>query len=80
MDVGGAMVTMPAKKKKGPGGRPPANEPLRSLISLKGTSAFETWVDGLVEHAHQGTRTLLLRNALREFAVNHGYKEQQPKR
>jgi hypothetical protein len=52
----------------------------QSLISLKGTVSYEKWIDGLVDHAHQGTRTLLLKNALREFAENHGYKVVVPKR
>jgi hypothetical protein len=68
------------KKGKGPGGRPPEPEPLRSLLSLKGTASFETWLDALVEHAHQGTRTLLLKNALRVFAESQGFKDLMPKR
>jgi hypothetical protein len=75
-----AVSTMARPKAKGAGGRPPAPEPLRSLMSVKGSAAFEAWLDGLVDHAHQGTRTLLLKNALREFAETHGYKKPQPKR
>lgn len=80
MSHAGATATMPEKKSKPKAGRPPEPEPLRSLISLKGTDEFERWVDGLVDHAHQGTRTLLLKNALREFAENHKYGKAQPKR
>jgi len=75
----GALLDMPPKKAKG-AGRPKAAKPLRSLISLKGTEDFELWVDGLVEHAHLGTRTLLLRNALREFASLVKYSDPMPKR
>lgn len=71
-------TAMPPKRKAG--GRPPEPEPIRSLISLKGTPTFEAWLDGLVDHSHLGTRTLLLRNALREFAEKHGYAEAMPKR
>jgi hypothetical protein len=71
---------MAGKKPKPKAGRPPEPIPLKSLISLKGSVDFEAWVDGLVEHAHQGTRTLLLKNALREFAENHKYDKPQPKR
>jgi hypothetical protein len=51
-----------------------------SLVSLRGTEAFETWLDELVEHTHQGNRTLLLKNALREFAEFQGFKDLMPKR
>lgn len=74
----GVIATM--SKRKSAGGRPSEPEPLRGLISLKGTMAFEAWIDGLVDHTHQGTRTLLLKNALREYAERHGYKEPQPRR
>jgi hypothetical protein len=77
----GAVIEMPPKKaRKSAGGRPPEPEPVRSLISLKGTPSFEAWLDGLVDHAHQGTRTLLLKNALRVFAQANGYLDPQPKR
>lgn len=76
----GAVLDMPAKKRKAVAGRPKEPEPLRSLISVKGTTAFEEWLDGLVDHAHQGTRTLLLRNALRVFAEQQRYEKTMPKR
>lgn len=75
-----ATATATMAKRKSVGGRPPEPEPLRGLISLKGTNAMEEWIDGLVDHTHQGTRTLLLKNALREYAQNHGYDEPQPRR
>ena len=74
-----SVMTAP-KKKKSAGGRPAEPEPIRSLISLKGTTAFEKWLDGLVEHSRQGTRTLLLKNALRKWAETEGYKPPQPRR
>jgi hypothetical protein len=83
MDDRGALATMPPKqpkKRKAAGGRPKAPEPLQSLISLKGTTAFASWIDGLVDHAHLGTRTLLLKNALRVFAEQQKYEEPMPKR
>jgi hypothetical protein len=54
--------------------------PMHSIVSLKGTDDFEVWLDELVDHARQGTRTLLLRNSLAEYAENHGFKKPQPKR
>ena len=68
-----------AKKQAKPAGRPKEPEAVKSLVSLKGTVAFEEWLDGFVEHSHQGTRALLLRNALRVFAEQEGYKA-PPKR
>ncbi len=68
------------KKKKSAGGRPPEPEPIRSLVSLKGTAALEKWLDDLVEHSRQGTRTLLIKNALRKWAETEGFKPPQPKR
>jgi hypothetical protein len=75
----GAAVTMPPKKKAKVG-RPKTEEPLRSLLSLKGSERFEVWLDALVDHAHQGTRSLLVRNALREFAEKSGFSDPMPKR
>lgn len=66
--------------KKTKGGRPKAPEPIKSLVSLKGSEAFERWLDELVEHARQGTRALLTKNALADFAERHGFTKPQPKR
>lgn len=71
---------MARPKGKSAAGRKPEPDPLRSLMSVKGTAAYEAWLDGLVDHAHQGTRTLLIKNALREFAERHGYGKVPPKR
>lgn len=77
----GALTLMPPKKaRKSVGGRPKAAEPLRSLMSVKGSLSFENWLDGLVSHARQGTRTLLLKNALYDFAKKTGYEPEMPKR
>lgn len=78
MENATAIATM--AKRKSVGGRPPEPEPLRGLISLKGTEALEAWIDGLVDHTHQGTRALLVKNALREYAERHGYEKPQPRR
>jgi hypothetical protein len=71
---------MPPKKPAPKVGRPAEPKPLKSLVSMKGTDDFEAWLDDLVDHARQGTRTLLLKNALAEYAENHGFKRPQPKR
>jgi hypothetical protein len=61
-------------------GRPKSAEPGKSIMSVKGTDAMEQWVDGLVDFAHQGTRALLVRNALRVYAESIGYEPPIPKR
>lgn len=86
MEDFGVAATMAEPKKikkasgKKPIGRPKADTPLRSIVSLKGSDELEGWLDGLVDHAHQGTRSLLLKNALREYGENHGYPKPLPKR
>jgi hypothetical protein len=79
MDACGVVTEMPPKKKSA-GGRPPADEPMRSILSLKGTATFEAWLDGLVEATDLGTRTLALRHALKAYAEKVGYKKPMPKR
>lgn len=76
----GATIEMPPKKRASKMGRPKAPEPVYSLAAIKGTRAFEAWLDKLVEHSRFGTRTLLIKNALKEFAENHDFEEPSPKR
>lgn len=76
----GATIEMPPKKRSARMGRPKAPEPIYSLAALRGTRTFEVWLDKLVEHSRFGTRTLLIKNALKEFAENHDFKEPSPKR
>jgi hypothetical protein len=52
----------------------------KSLSTLRGTPAYEMWLDGLVAYTNLETRAFLIRNALREFAERHGYHEPRPKR
>jgi hypothetical protein len=80
MSEAGASAIMAAKKRASKPGRPAMVRPMHSIVSLKGTDDFEVWLDELVDHARQGTRTLLLRNSLAEYAENHGFKKPQPKR
>ena len=61
-------------------GRPKRSEPSEIQFALKGTASMGEWVDGLVMHARQGTRALLIKNALYEFARAHGYKPPMPER
>ncbi len=77
MDAIGAP-TMPPKKKRV--GRPKAPQPLRSLISLKGTEDLEAWIEGLVKKARVGTRAQALRNALEAYAADCGYDAPMPER
>ena len=64
---------MPPKKKA-------KTDDRRSLISLKGSGGFAEWLDGLVKHTRLGTRTLVMRNALEDFAKTHGYTVPVPDR
>ena len=68
------------KEKKGEPGRPPESEPLRSMVSMKGTASFEAWVDELVEITGSGTRSQCLKNGLKSLAKEHGFKKPMPKR
>jgi hypothetical protein len=79
MDPSGAVAEMPKQPKRGKG-RPREPKPMKSLVSLKGTEDFEEWLDELVDHAHQGTRSLLMKNAIREYAERHDFKKPMPKR
>jgi hypothetical protein len=56
------------------------DQPLYSLVSLKGSEDIEKWLDALVEHTHLGTRSLLIRNALRVYAESVKFIEPMPKR
>jgi hypothetical protein len=79
MDPSGAVAEMPKQPKRGRG-RPPASEPMKSLVSLKGTPSFEEWLDGLVKTTRFGTRALLLKNALQDMAEKYEYKKPMPER
>jgi hypothetical protein len=68
----------PPKKRKGMG-RPKAEDPKRSLASLKGGERYAKWLAGLVDHSHLPV-TILIEHALREYAERHGYTAPQPKR
>ena len=78
MGQAGALLEMPAKKKGA--GRPKSPEPVRSLMAVKGTGEFETWLDGLVEHTGLRTRSLVAVHALKEYAEKHGYAVPMPRR
>lgn len=75
-DASAASPPAMAKKKGAakPKGRPRSGMPLKSLLSLKASDDYEAWLDELVEHARLGTRSLLVRNAVREFAEKHGFR------
>ncbi len=75
------MQTMARKKteEKHAGGRPKADDPKRSLVSLKGGEKYAGWFDGLVSHVNLSA-AVVMELALREYAANHGYSEPQPKR
>jgi len=60
-------------------GRPKADDPKRSLASLKGGVKYARWLEGLAAHAHLPT-ALLIEHALREYAERHGYDQAQPRR
>lgn len=61
-------------------GKPKARQKSSGQIAMKASGDLVQWVDNLVTHSRQGTRSLLLRNALYEFARAHGYKPPMPER
>ena len=68
-------------KKKAPRGRPKLGvEPLRSIVSLKGSEELEAWLDRLTRHSESGTRSQTLRRALRAFAEEQKFNESIPPR
>jgi len=73
------MTAMATQRKTKPPGRPKADDPKRSLASLKGGVQYSEWFDGLVEFSHLPA-TLLIEHALREYAEKHGYSKAQPRR
>lgn len=79
MDESGALALMPPKKKP-TRGRPKAESPLRSIVSLKGSDELEAWLDKLTELSESGTRSQTLRRALRAFADEQGLTDPIPKR
>lgn len=79
MNVDGAVMTM-AKKKRPTLGRPPEPEPTRGLALLRGTPAFEQWLEELLMHSHLVTKPTLLKNALRVYAEHIGFTKTQPPR
>jgi hypothetical protein len=74
MHADGALAIMPPKKRKAAVGRPKSPEPMHSILSLKGTPEMEAWLDELVEATDLGTRTLLLRHALKMYAESRGFR------
>lgn len=76
----GAIDLMPPKKPKKPTpGRPKTENPKRSLASLKGSEEYAEWLESLTDHSHLPT-AILIEQALREWAENHGFTKPQPKR
>ena len=79
MAASGATVDM-SKPRKSPVGRPKAEIPIHSIVSLKGSADLETWLDELAEVSESGTRAHTLRRALKAFAESQGLKTPMPKR
>lgn len=78
MNTGGTETAVVPKKRRA--GRPATDRPLKSLLSIKGSDEFEVWLDDLVEATHLGSRTQLIRNALRVYADQVGNMPKQPRR
>lgn len=70
---------MARPKTKAVGGRPRAEDPKRSLVSLKGGKRFADWLDKLSEFTHLPP-TILMEHALRVYAEQQGFPDPQPKR
>lgn len=86
MENFGAVATMARPKTpKRPDakktiGRPKADTPMKSIVSLKGSEDLEVWLDELTEHTESGTRTNALRRALKAFAERESFEKPIPKR
>lgn len=82
MRCDGATLNMPKPKMKSKGrGRPSTGvEPLRSIVSLKGSSDLEKWLDELTEAGKCATRSHAIRRALEEFALKVMPSKPMPKR
>jgi hypothetical protein len=66
------MVSKMAKKK-------PANGERKSITTLKGSHEWAAWLERLADH-DRNTLAGLIDRALVEYAQNHGFKEEAPKR
>jgi hypothetical protein len=66
------MVVNMAKKKAGDGER-------KSITTLKGSQEWAAWLERLADH-DRNTLAGLIDRALVEYAQNHGFKEEAPKR
>jgi hypothetical protein len=53
---------------------------LKSIAAIRGSDELGLWLDSLVEHLRMGTRILLVKNALREYAEKSGFPFPMPKR
>lgn len=73
-------TAMASKGKRNPGGRPSAGVPVKALTVLKGSDAYEDWLDRLVEFTRCGTRAQLLKNAVLDHYEKVGFREPPPKR
>jgi hypothetical protein len=73
-----SMAIMAEKKKRKPG-RPKGTGPAReTVISLKGTEAWKTWLDGFADHCRLGIADTI-EQSLIVYAKERGYQT-PPKR
>ena len=69
---------MAKKKTLSPVASPPPGE-RKSITTLKGSVEWASWLERLADH-DRNTVVGLIDRALAEYAVNHGFKEEPPKR
>jgi hypothetical protein len=55
-------------------------EPQKNIASVKGTEAFERWLDGLRKKTGAKDKASLIWLGFKTLAVAHGYDEPMPER
>jgi hypothetical protein len=64
---------------KGKKSKAPGTERLAVVVTLKGSTAWKAWLDRLADVCRTDT-SKLIDMALVEFARNHGFEEEAPRR
>lgn len=68
---------MPAVAKKK--GRPIKGPPKRMVVALRGTEEWRDWLNSLGDHMSMPASVVIVQ-AVREYARAHGFDEPMPKR
>lgn len=73
------MAVAEMARKKSAAGKKPSQAPLREeLITMRCTSAFKGWLDG-VSDREERTTAVVIERALKVYAEKHGYDAPPPR-